>query len=460
VSVRRLLLLGLALCGCDGRQAVHKRPDAGHTEVRTVKPPRDHQGVHVYPPHAIRPDGVGPYVLDAPLNEMMHIAPEGPRLQQLELGDLLSWQVEPAEQNRLLIGADEHSRKVAFIVVLAAEVARTENGMTVGMSGAALKAAFGPPREERDLVRTRKVYEFEKLPNVQFLTNDPPDRPDDETRVVAVLVSRPPAPAPTPTPTKAPGSGRGSSRPVSGAAAAQAAREAARAVPCRSGGALRAVPLADLWAAAHPGRAKPGAEPVVPHVAWACISSEDPEALLWTSDELAVVGGAPGKLKKIWAVSIGAADQVGPLDVDGDGRDEVVALQLQRGEDDLALSLRAWQWERERLVPLASQRLFQVTREVASTAGVRPSGIELWPEVRPGPGALVVGGLYAERTMAGVRTVAPLLPVRVRLEPRGGRPAPPDAGTPERPDAGTARPGRAHDAGAAAPENEAGKDSP
>ena len=161
-----VLVLAAAACACEGGAAPRQRPDAGRTEVRTVKPPRDHQGVHVYPPHAIRSDGVGPYLLDAPLNDILHIAPEGPRLQKLELGDLLSWQVEPAEQNRLLIGADERSRRVAFIVVLAADVARTDGGMTVGMSGSALLAAFGPAREQRDVLRARKVYEFEKLPNV------------------------------------------------------------------------------------------------------------------------------------------------------------------------------------------------------------------------------------------------------------------------------------------------------
>jgi hypothetical protein len=355
----------------------------------------------------------------------------------------------------------------------------------VGMSGAALIAGIGPAREERDVVRARKVYEFEKLPNVQFLTNDPPDRADQDTRVIAVLVSRPPpgATVAPPTPARPATPGKAASpRPASGArlaagaAAAQTAREAARRAPCRSGGDLHALPLAELWAAAHPARGgKPATPPPgEPSVAWGCVSGDEPEALLLAGDELAIVGGSPGKLRKVWTVGIGNTDQVAPLDVDGDGRDEVVALSVQRADDGLAVLLRAWQWEGQRLLPMASQRIFEVSREDAATAGVKPGGIDLWVEVRPGPGALVVGGLYVERSFGTVRVVAPLAPVRVRLETRRASPSASDAGVAEPPaprgsDAGSAAthaPATRPDAGptsAPAPpgsESEGSKESP
>ncbi len=431
------LVLSCATLACDGRATPKPRPDAGVPGPRTVKPAPD--DVRVYPPHAIRSDGVGPYLLDAPLADAAHIAPEGPRIEILELGNLLRWRMVRAEDGRLLIGADERSR-VAFIVVLAADIARTDGGMTVGMSGAALLAAFGPARDDGDVVRARRVYQFEKLPNVRFLTDDPPTLADKDTRVIAVLVQRP-------------GAGGGAApeppaRPDRGLSGAVAA--AARPAHCRTGGELAAVTPAELAAAPPVGRARPGAVAAAgapaPTVRWACVSSGDAEALVVSGSELAIVGGAPGKLRRLATLALGSIDQVAPLDIDGDGRDEIVALTTLLDEDRLAMLVRVWTWEGGRLVPSVSQRVLEVTREQAATAGVKPSAIDLWVEIRPAGGALLVGGLYVARTPAGARAIAPVEPVRVRLDTRRGSPA-----TPEATDGGTAAPPHApHDADAGA----------
>jgi hypothetical protein len=424
--------LAVVLAGCPDRaDRPPRRRDAGVAgpRARTV-PPLPEDDVRVYPPYAIRSDGVGPYNIDSALADVLQLV--GPRSETLEVPGVLSWRLVPAEDGRLLIGADERTRRVDFIVVLSPEVARTDNGMTVGVSGATLLAAFGPAREAPDVVRARRVYEFEKLPNVQFLTDAAFDRPDAEARVIAVLVARP-APAAPPSERLA---------TVANKAASPA---------CRDGGALAKVAPAELWAVAHAGKARAASlppPPTPPRVRWACVTGAGPEALVLSGDELSIVGGEPGKLRRIAALTVGAVDQVAPLDADGDGKDEIVLLTGTRSDELVTTTVRVLGWDGTRPAPLASERVFAIDREQAATAGATPATIQLWPEVRRGDDGLMVGGLYAAGGGAGPLVVAPVAARRLRLDSKKLPAAPGEAATPEAAPGGDAgaEPGGKHHA--------------
>jgi hypothetical protein len=380
----------VSLVACSGGGKPAPRPDAGPRTQRRPKPPAD--DVRVYWPYGIRADGVGSYLIDAPLADVLHNLPEGPHIELLEIDGLLSFRIVRAEEGRMLIGADARSR-VAFIAVLDAEVAKTDTGLAVGASGAELVKALGPERVDDAIVRYRRAFELDKLPNVTFLSEAAPDAAPDAAHVSAVLIAKP---------------------------VAHPERKAPDG--CRGGGALADVPALELWAAAHPGRPRPQ---VAPSVRFACVSGGEPEAVLLAGEELDIVGGSPAHLKRVWVATAGKLDVLAPLDVDGDGKDELVGLTVVRDDEAVATQVRVWGWDGGRLAPRVSARPHVVTKDQAAATGAALSGIELWPEVTAGGDAVMVGGIYAARTLAGARVVAPLTPVRVGLEPGRVEPPPP-----------------------------------
>src|SRR5262245_18272544 len=76
--------------------------DAAQRRVRDVVGPP----LRAYPPHAIRSDGVGPYLLDQPLVDVLRKLPEGPNLEVLQLGKQANWLVVSAEGGQILVGAE------------------------------------------------------------------------------------------------------------------------------------------------------------------------------------------------------------------------------------------------------------------------------------------------------------------------------------------------------------------
>jgi hypothetical protein len=392
--------LGLGF-GCPSGEKPPPRPDAGVRPPRKVKPPPD--DVRVFPPHAIRSDGVGPYLLDVPLGEVLRLLPEGPRVELLDMGEALSWRVVRAEEGRLLIGADARSR-VAFIVVLDADVARLEQGAVVGVDAATLVKSLGP-EVTSEVVRTRRSFELEKLPNVTFLTDATGDGELGGAKIVAALVgrgARPPASQISPSPS-----------------------------PCRSGGTLAALSPGDLWSAGHGGRSKPPALPA-PTVHFGCITGAEPEAVVVTGDELVIVAGDPAKLRRAWLSNVGRQDALGALDLDGDGRDELVGLQVGRDDGTIWVQVRVFAWDGGRLATRAQARPIVIGKDAALAAGTSLPAIELWPEVWPAGDALLVGGTYVSRTVAGARVIAPLQAMRLRVDAGSRAPTPPgDAGVVE-----------------------------
>jgi hypothetical protein len=141
---------------------------------RVVEPtPR---GVRALPPHAIRPDGIGPYKLGASSAELLDQLPSGPRIRQLSIplgpAGVLHRDMLRGEDDAILIGTEPQG-KAQFIAVVSGEIARTEAGVQVGSTRADLEKSLGAPVEEPDRARDPRLVVPSKLDNAHVvLEND------------------------------------------------------------------------------------------------------------------------------------------------------------------------------------------------------------------------------------------------------------------------------------------------
>jgi hypothetical protein len=381
-------ICAVVLAGCPEKGAEPALAPVGDAPAPPRKGPPLLQAepVHAYPPHAIRSDGVGPYLLGMDIKRVFDELPGGPRLELLQLGRVVNWRVVRAEGSDLVICGDAKNQ-VGAVAVLGAGVARTTEGMGVGAPRAALEQALGKPVDADDVVRDRRIAVFEALPGVHFVTDAGPDVPPDKTKVAAVVVAREAVPAPAPP------------RPPS---------------VCRTGGPLAGARAEVLQAA----RAK-GPPVLDAWVRFGCVSAAAPEAIVVGGGELALIAGEPGKLRRLASVPAPGAELAGALDLDGDGKDEVVWVSQRRSEAEHAVELHVLRWEGGRLVELLAERPIVIGVDAAAAAGITPAQLDLALEVRAGgAGTLRLGGIYLARVGGRLREVAPLSPLTVRLEPR------------------------------------------
>ena len=271
-----------------------------------------------------------------------------------------------------------------FIAVVAPEVARTAAGIGVGATGAQLMASLGNARAGG--LRNRLVYDMEALSGVRFITDSPDGTPPDKARIIAVLVAKMEEP------------------------------------PRRRGCVAASLPEPDVLLAAR-GKGEGGV------VRSGCFTSPSAEALVVQGGEAILVGGDPAKLRRLAAFAVAPDATVGPLDVDGDGRDDIVVLEPRRADKELAFGLRVVRWEANRLQEILSARPFVVTEQMAAAAGVTPPQVDIAVEIGAGGGQVMAVGIYLATGPRGLKQVAPLLPVTLRPEARKGAvPAAPDAG--------------------------------
>ncbi len=140
------LLVTLAVLGCsDHDRGEHQRES--ERQHRVIDPPP--KGVRALPPHAIRPDGVGPYRLGASLGELLDQLPSGPRIAQFDIPNVVHRSVLRAEDDAILIGGEPQG-KATFVAVVGGEVARTESGIHVGSTRDELVRSLGAPVDELD----------------------------------------------------------------------------------------------------------------------------------------------------------------------------------------------------------------------------------------------------------------------------------------------------------------------
>jgi hypothetical protein len=403
---RITILASLLLLACttpSGEGTPLPSRDASQGPRRWLKPSSNE--VRAYPPHAIRPDGIGPYVLGQSLSDVLHSLPEGPRVELLQIGSVANWRVVRAEAGQLLLLADAENH-VAAAVVLAPEIARTETGLGVGATGAELRKTLGPERELGDLSYDRRVFEFASLPGVSFVTDAASGAPAETARVIAVVLGwRQNAPSVPPQPLPA--------------------DRAAWRAACRAGGAL-ADARAEILAAAR-GRTSPrpteGPVRTEPVVRFGCVTGLSPEAIVAMPGELVRVGGERGRLRRLGVLALDPFELASVLDLDDDGRDEIVVDAQQRSSLLRAVEVTVLRWENGRLGAVASARPFAVTAAEAAAVGVTPGDIDLALAFDRQDGGLGIGGLYLARKggqggSGPLVEVAPLVSTVLRMRGR------------------------------------------
>jgi hypothetical protein len=362
--------------------------------------------VRAVPPHNIQATGVGPYALGGELRDILAMLPHGPRVELLEIEGVVGYSVVRAEENRLLIGVGSSGR-VSFISVLQPDIAKTDGGLGVGASVDDLLAQLGPATRSPGALDPR-ILELDGLPNARIVV--------DRGRATAIVVGPGGAGSAPPVPPAA-----GEPPPDAGAAAADPPRAAddSTSTCARAAELLHDAPLA---AATPTERTQ---EPI-----FGCFTGASPEVALIGRDEIAVYGGEPDKLRRIMGESLNGLVFAGAVDVDGDGRHEIVATSERRTGDALAVRVHVLRGEGGRLQAVVNDEVYRITSGTAAWVGAKLKDVDFLVRADPRQGGLEVRGLYLHRVGGAVQTVAPLSPRIIAVRGRKRPPVVPAPATP------------------------------
>lgn len=403
-----LLLSAGALCACrdERAQAPSKEDRPGERVFETPA-----RVVRAVPPHRIQAVAIGPYQLGDELKAVLNTLPHGPRVELLQIEHLVSYRLVRVAQDTMLVGIGQPGR-VSFIAVLDPEIAKTESGLGVGSEIGKLQDALGPERPAAG-ARDPRLVELERLPGGRVLVQ--------KDRVAAIVI--------------------GPAAPVSG--------DLAPADALSGGGPPGALPSPDRDPAAptdeacSPARAREvlAGESVAdvaraggddPAILYGCFTGGAPEAVVVGNDQLILVAGEPGRLRRVGAHLVPGLVFASAVDAEKDGRAEIVAVLEKRSDDALAIEVQALRGEGARLVTAGSDDVYRVTAGAASSVGAKLRNVSVLIEATAGPEALEVSGFYLHEDGDHVRTIAPLVPKTVVLRPRrrgeGGSPSAVGAG--------------------------------
>ncbi|MFT3691853.1 MAG: hypothetical protein QM831_01845 [Kofleriaceae bacterium] len=125
--------LGLVIACGDHRtsEVTATAKETADRTPRVIDPPP--QNVRALPPHAIRPDGVGPFKVGLMLERIATQIPSGGRNTQVDIPDVVHLSVLHAEEDGIQIGGEPLGR-ATFVAVISPQIARTEAGIQVGSS--------------------------------------------------------------------------------------------------------------------------------------------------------------------------------------------------------------------------------------------------------------------------------------------------------------------------------------
>ncbi len=411
----------LAACsGGDGPTPPAGR-DAGRATKRVIEPPAGK--VRPLPPHAIDVGGVGPYRLGATRTEIATLLTI-PRVAILDIRGVVDASVVRAENDAILIGGrrDEATSFTAasFIAVLAKEIGGTEGGITVGARRAALDA-LGAAVVEPTVARDPDIDVRAAMPGVWFLLRD------GVVRAILLNAREPVAAAPA---------ARGDAGVGSDAGAAVSPTGCVRPEPMAAAAARSAAQLA-----------------TVRQTLGGCFEGAA-QTLVVGVDELAIVDEV--RARRVAHVELAGLLWAAPLRVEG-GRDDIVAVTQRLTADELIVSLIAMRLDGGRLVRVAEDAVYRLSRNEGQWIGASLADLTLFVTVEARAGGFAVGGALVHGGSAQLREVAPLLPVTVPRRRRGGaaEPAAPPVDAGPR-DAGGADAPAGHDAHRPRRERDAG----
>lgn len=160
------MTVSLAGSACERREP---QQVATERQLRVNAPP---QGVRALPPHAIRSDGVGPYRLGVPLEQLGTQVPSGAQNAQVDIPRVAHLNVLHAEDDAILVGAAAPAGRATFVSVVRGDIARTASGIRVGSTRDELVRALGAPAADPDRARDPRIVVPEKMPALRALVAD------------------------------------------------------------------------------------------------------------------------------------------------------------------------------------------------------------------------------------------------------------------------------------------------
>ena len=344
-----LAALACALAGCSDPSRPSPPPRDPQPPRRMIEPPTG--VVRPLPPHAIRAEGVGPYLLGEKVTTLLLQLPTGPRIARFEIPSVVRTSVIRAEDNTILIGGDPAST-ATFVAVVGPEVARTESGVNVGASLDELVRALGPLVVEPDRARDPRLAVPHGMRNARAVL-------DGEHIAAIVVVAERPREAPA----------------------------KAREPDC--------------------------ARPAAPRKALgSCLTAAG--ELVEVSDEDITVRAADGD-KVLAATRVPNLVFAAALRNPADGRDELVAITRadeaqQRGWAMTVLRLDGGRLHRV----VDGEPLYQLSSAQTRWIGAELRDVDLYLELTARAGSIEVGGLLTTRGGDGIRDVAVIAPVVIR----------------------------------------------
>jgi hypothetical protein len=360
-----VLAIAIAAPACGDRGPRIVSDDAATPVRRVIERPTGE--VHPLPPHAIRNDEVGPYRLGQPLATVLYDLPSGPRIEVLDIPDIVRLAVIRAEDGKVMIGG-EPMASTSFVSVVAPEVARTESGVEVGIAVDELIEKLGKPVIDASRAADPRLVVPASLPGVRFVVVD--------KRVVAAMVG--------------------------GAANAQAQSVSVDAV-------------------SPPG--PPPCETVAQGDALDLGCLPDGNRLAAIDDDLivATTGDRPRRLASMRFPGLVFA---GPIR--GAGRDEIAVITERRDRDRAVWSLAIVRWENGRLARVLDETLYDLAAVSAGWIGSRLDWIDVALVVDSLPDGYEVSGvLLAWSSKSGpVRDALPLVPISIARRKRAPDPPP------------------------------------
>jgi hypothetical protein len=401
VTRRWLIALScLAAAGACSSKRETPLADDGGVKPRVFRPPP--VGLRAVPPHNIHPEGIGPYRLGAPLEDILNRLPHGPRVELFRLGALADYSLVRAEGGAIVVGV-ERGRGVTFVSAVEGEVARTASGHGVGASADVIRAELGDEPAVPEVARDPALLRSSRLPEAVFLLED--------GRVAAVLVDA------TGNRYRQPGRGDAGVPKVCPTtpalaselhAAARLGTAAALRVTCAEGAPVQAV------------------------ASWG-------DRLVWLGVESA--GAAEPKIRKLAATSVAGLRFAAPILFAGERA--MVAVVETRHAGDLVLRLELFKLDGSRLVTADSAEIYRLSEDTVRLSGGSLVGASIAVELEAEGDNIVARGFFAQRAGHRLTVVAPLERRRlgVDLRSRGATSAPPaspdaDAGSGDRDDEG------------------------
>jgi hypothetical protein len=346
----KLLCVVALLVACD-RDKPPPRPLRDLSPPRRIIEPPTTGIVRQLPPHAIRADGVGPYIIGDKVSALLQQLSSGPRIMRFEIPGVVRTSVIRAEEDDAIVIGGETASTVTFVAVVGgSEIARTEKtNLHVGSTAAELEQALGPVVDDPDRARDPRLVIPSQQRNLRVVL--------DGERIIAIVVTAD-DPKPRPLP---------------------------------EGACVRPIPESKQ------------------HRFGACLTQAG-EVVEVDDDEI-VVRSATGE-NKIASLKIPNLMFAAPLR--HEGRDEIVAVTSTEDPQERRWSLVAYRLEGTRFVrTIDNEQIYEMTSSRTRWIGAELRDVQLYLELTSQSDGIEVGGLLTTQSGSRIRDVAVISPVRV-----------------------------------------------